>query len=756
MKHIYLLAILILFNLVGFGQGVPELMYYQFDGSGSTVPNNASAPVGVNPSPITGLTQGGTGQFGGALNGSGLGNGVATGFSTSLTGNWTMSFWVTLQVTTTLEYFLGDGAANSLRCFSNGVAGAQNIMFRQTGGTLPDVVATGVANGSPHVVHFVRDATAGNIKAYVDGVLNNTVSYPGAGNITGGSNFTIGDYSGGGALLSGSKIDEFRLYNRALDASEILLTYNQTLPIYSAPNDAGVTDIIEPTAGCVGMHDVKVEVSNLGINQINNLTIHWTVNGAFQGSVAYSQLLDTANGTGQSVDTVTLGTINFINSGSYNIKAWTINPNSQFDTINYNDTSSISLTGTNYPTSTLGGDTTICPDQPLNLVASSSGPDSLIWNDTVKTNSRIVTTPGTFTVEIYKNGCLTEDSITVSVHPAAPGVNLGSDSTFCYGDQITLNAAATGVTYLWQDNSTGSTFTVDTAGFYWVTLEDANTCRSSDSIEFNLFKDPSVTVFVSPSTIVCYGTPFTFAANGKTSGSEMYQLVVNDVNVGPAQVSNTYTSPTLNYGDTVRVDLVTDQCATTAYQVPSNELVMFINPQPVSINGIAADTVIENTKKSYAITPNSTSSYLWRVSGGSVIGDSTTFAVQVQWDGPNPNAWVSLTETDNSNCSYENVLPVNVISIIGIGEQGEGYLGDAYPNPADQSITIPVSSNSDVDISLGVYDLTGKVVKEVFSGTLNGKRNFNLPVEDLDEGMYFYKLTTSQGKQMTRKLLIRH
>lgn len=528
------------------------------------------------------------------------------------------------------------------------------------------------------------------------------------------------------------------------------------IPTVTAPNDAGVTDIIEPTAGCVGTHDVKAEISNLGLNQISNLTVHWSINGAFQGAVPYSQLLDTANGTGQSVDTVTLGTINFINNGNYNIRAWTVNPNSQFDTVNYNDTSEVSITGSNYPVATLGTDTFICPDQPLNLVASSSSPDSLIWNDTVKSNSRIVTTAGTYTVEIYKNGCLTEDSITVSIHPPAPGVNLGNDSTFCYGDQIILNASATGVTYLWQDNSTGATFTVDTSGFYWVSLEDANSCRSSDSIEFDLLKDPSVTVFVSPSTTICYGTPYVFAANGKTSGSEMYQLVVNGVNTGPAQSSNTFASPPLNYGDTVRVDLVTDQCATSDYQVPSNELVMIINPIPKLINGLTSDTVIENTKKSYAITPIATSSYLWRVSGGSIIGDSTTFAVQVQWDGPNTNAWVSLIETDNSNCEYENVLPVTVISVVGVQESESQMLGKAYPNPADKSITIPVYSDNVIDISLEIFDLTGKVVKEVFNGTLKDNRSFDLPVEDLEEGMYFYKLTTSLGEQMTRKLLIRH
>jgi hypothetical protein len=231
---------------------------------------------------------------------------------------------------------------------------------------------------------------------------------------------------------------------------------------------------------------------------------------------------------------------------------------------------------------------------------------------------------------------------------------------------------------------------------------------------------------------------------------------VNGVNVGSPQSSNTFTNPPISYGDTVRVDLITDQCETSEYAVPSNNLVMFIKPEPRLINAVTADTVIENTSKNYALAPIANNTYLWRVSGGSINGDSTTFAVQIDWDGPNPNAWVSVTETDATNCSFENVLPVNVISIEGISENGNGYLGNAYPNPADHTITIPVSSKVATDIQLSLYDLTGKEVRMIFSGSLNGNRSFVLTVDDLKEGMYFYKLITLDGSQMTKKILISH
>ena len=54
---------LILLSYLTQAQTVPELVYYKFNGTGSTVPNEASTPVGTNPAPVSTLTQGGTGQL---------------------------------------------------------------------------------------------------------------------------------------------------------------------------------------------------------------------------------------------------------------------------------------------------------------------------------------------------------------------------------------------------------------------------------------------------------------------------------------------------------------------------------------------------------------------------------------------------------------------------------------------------------------------------------------------------------------------
>jgi MAM domain, meprin/A5/mu/Ig-like domain CHU_C associated/CARDB len=345
MKNIYLSALtfffISLFTIHGFSQNgsVPELMYYKFDGSGITVPNGASTPVGTNPAPLTTVTQGGTGQFGGALVGAGAGS-LSTGWSTSLVGDWTMSFWIDFGTSAaTFQYFFGDPGSGSFRAFANGAAGVGNIVLR---GPLSDVVVTGVADGLPHVVHFVYSSVSGDVKAYKDGILNNTVVQ--IVTIPTGTGMTVGAYTS--SMQVGAKMDEFRLYNRALDQTEITDTWNNELPLSFAPDDVGVVSVGPPGAFCPGVQNVDATIQNYGTNQVDSFMVHWSINSVFQSSQSVLTPLDTFGGVGSHQTTLTLGTNNFILAQTYTIEAWTTLPNGVPDTITGNDSATTTLTVT--------------------------------------------------------------------------------------------------------------------------------------------------------------------------------------------------------------------------------------------------------------------------------------------------------------------------------------------------------------------------------------------------------------------------
>ena len=115
-----------------------------------------------------------------------------------------------------------------------------------------------------------------------------------------------------------------------------------------------------------------------------------------------------------------------------------------------------------------------------------------------------------------------------------------------------------------------------------------------------------------------------------------------------------------------------------------------------------------------------------------------------------------MRETEAQNCQYDNVLPVVVISIIGVDEIAGLYIGEAYPNPADHEISLPVMAENETEIELNVFDMTGRKVRDVFKGSVSGGRTFTFSTEDLSEGSYHFQLKTSAGYRKTGRFTIGH
>jgi hypothetical protein len=223
----------------GVTYNVPELLYYTFENSvPGLTPNTASAPVGTSPALITGHTLGTGGMVDTCLIGAaGTGaNCVLPGWNWNVTGNWTIGFWVSNLLETlggSPTYLFGDPGSGSFRCFYGGAALPNNIIFRgpfsATGWTV------NVPMPGSYYIHLVWDGSA--IVIYKDGVLVST--NPATNVMPTGTGFKFAGYSTSSYSLNvGGKLDEFRLYNRALDATEIRDTWNVTLP-------ATVTDVKE-------------------------------------------------------------------------------------------------------------------------------------------------------------------------------------------------------------------------------------------------------------------------------------------------------------------------------------------------------------------------------------------------------------------------------------------------------------------------------------------------------------------------------
>ena len=134
------------------------------------------------------------------------------------------------------------------------------------------------------------------------------------------------------------------------------------------------------------------------------------------------------------------------------------------------------------------------------------------------------------TIYLLSGNCMdTLDSKFVTI-AGIENFNLGNDTIYCFVQSILLNAGSTFASYLWQDGSTGSTFTVNASGTYWVSVTDLYGCSDSDTINLTLFTDE---INLGNDTLICSNEFITLDAGGGfnnylwSNGAITQSIIVN-------------------------------------------------------------------------------------------------------------------------------------------------------------------------------------------------------------------------------------
>lgn len=174
------------------------------------------------------------------------------------------------------------------------------------------------------------------------------------------------------------------------------------------------------------------------------------------------------------------------------------------------------------PTITADGPTTFCDGDSVTLTSAAGS--GYLWSDGRATQSILVTTQGSYTVQITSaSGCQSEVSVatvvTVNAIPATPVINAGGPVTFCNGGSVTLTSG-TGFSYLWSNGETTQKIQVAAQGSYTVRVTDVNGCRSmvSDTTIVNVNPIPATPVITADGPVIfCDGDSVQLTS---TAGSE--------------------------------------------------------------------------------------------------------------------------------------------------------------------------------------------------------------------------------------------
>lgn len=123
----------------------------------------------------------------------------------------------------------------------------------------------------------------------------------------------------------------------------------------------------------------------------------------------------------------------------------------------------------------LGSDTTLCEGIALHLNALNDN-SQYTWQDNSTSSTYIVTSQGQYSVVVNQNGCAAKDTVTVN-YTLKPDFSFGSDQLICLGQPVILKPVVDASwQLLWQDGSTGPTYTVTNKGLY--SLSATNACGS--------------------------------------------------------------------------------------------------------------------------------------------------------------------------------------------------------------------------------------------------------------------------------------
>lgn len=350
---------------------------------------------------------------------------------------------------------------------------------------------------------------------------------------------------------------------------------------------------------------------------------------------------------------------------------------------------------TDYTKFSLGADRTKCKSD--TIILGPVSPDCLYkWQDQSKDSILKVSTAGTYQLSLTNPyGCVSKSSVKVSENPN-PRPELGNNKTACEGTPVILEAYLSNCTFLWQDNTTTTSFFQPTSsGKYSVTATNTFGCKGTDSISVDFLPVPKFSF--GPDTFLCTGSRTRLVVPNSTGSTMLWnngnKLDHLDVLKAGKYWCNIKSANGCTYGDTI------------TFTALSSPVVPF-----------GRDTAVcENSKLELdASQPNS--NYKW--SDG-----SSNEKLQIE---QNSKIWVTIsnicgTATDTTNVRFKYCGNIKVPNIITQNNDGLN----------DKLKIIGIEGES---WQIYIYNRWGGLIYD------SSQYDNNWPNEKIPDGVYYYLL----------------
>lgn len=224
----------------------------------------------------------------------------------------------------------------------------------------------------------------------------------------------------------------------------------------------------EKTPGCFGFDTIAIKVNHspkidigadTSICKGDSVTIN-----AGNSFVTYLW------SNGSSTSKITAGS-----KGSYSVIGTTSDGCKSYDTLQL-------VSVFNNPVVQLNKDSSLCAGTIRTLDAGGNYA-SYLWSDGSRAKTFTIKTVGIYSIKVKDaNGCVGEDSVTISRLLEPPRNFLTADTSICSYGSLVINSLNTYGSYLWNTNEITKSIIVKQPGNYTLQVVDNNNCMGADTI----------------------------------------------------------------------------------------------------------------------------------------------------------------------------------------------------------------------------------------------------------------------------------
>ncbi|MCD6069325.1 MAG: hypothetical protein K0S33_4151 [Bacteroidetes bacterium] len=190
----------------------------------------------------------------------------------------------------------------------------------------------------------------------------------------------------------------------------------------------------------------------------------------------------------------------------------------------------------------LGPDTVSCGTYILNAGYPGS---TYVWNTPGPHSQTLAAAVnGTYIVTVTDvNNCSGSDTVVVAVNPV-PTLSLGADIIQCQTNQpVTLTPVTNAATFAWSTGAATPSVSVNTSGYYLLTVTGSNGCKAKDTLQLTLL--PSPVVNLGTDATVCgsklldaQNTGFTYLWSDGSSAQTLTAQVSGQYHINVANPGN--------------------------------------------------------------------------------------------------------------------------------------------------------------------------------------------------------------------------